>query len=228
MVIKAIVASINRSPQVASKIRTFFAAAGLVFAAATAQAGVINFDDLIPDPAASVYFPLSPYNGLTFATGVDQDWLYDNDLSRGYFPRSAGNYASSSPFAYPSYQCDPGTGLCSNVTTLASAPITSVADFVLSGAWFQGFGQGISFDLYNNGVKVFSSAVTTINDRGYTFVNAGYAGPIDEFRVNGFQGFFVMDDLTIPEPTSLALVALAAVAGFGASRTRRQAAVTAS
>ena len=79
----------------------------------------------------------------------------------------------------------------------------------------------VEFLLYMNNIQVGTSSTANLglSDSPYQFLSSGYSGLIDSFTVNGLQGYFAMDDVTIPEPASYALV-LAALSGLALSKRR--------
>ena len=79
----------------------------------------------------------------------------------------------------------------------------------------------MTFFLYLANVLVASSATLNLGvaDSPYQFLASGYGGFIDAFTVQGLQGYFAMDDVSIPEPASYALV-LAALSGLALSKRR--------
>jgi hypothetical protein len=167
--------------------------------ASAATTIVLNFDDLtgdaIPMPAV--------YEGVRF-----QDFTYYDEPSDEY-PAKSGLTA-----LYSNYDRNkPGTG---------STSIFSFDEAVrFDGAWFAGH-LGVIFELYRDGQRVHSSN-SLLLDNTMQFLASGYGGLVDEVRLYGNSGNWVMDDLTyttgvttgVPEPTSWAMLIL----GFGAAGT---------
>ena len=77
-------------------------------------------------------------------------------------------------------------------------------DKIFKGAWFAGY-YYVSFNLYNDGVRVHSSPVLEMFGEGPAqFLASGYKGFVDTVTVVGVAGAYVMDDVTfrgeVPEP----------------------------
>lgn len=210
------------------------ALAALATTGQVSQAAVLTFDDLIgtgPQGPAFDWFK-ADYNGFKFGNNstLTNTWFHTDETDLPiplpeYTPVSGNRYAST---------CQPDPTACpTHIGTIqeATLPITSAIDFVFNGAFFSGY-DTISYKLYNNGSLVHTSAESA--DLGGTgvplFVASGYNGLVDEVVVYGSQGFFAMDNFTynvtsVPEPGSLALVALAGLAGVAVRRKRVSAAV---
>jgi hypothetical protein len=97
------------------------------------------------------------------------------------------------------------------VGSTASIPFYFVADSTFEGAFVSGLAFPVSFSLYLNGTLVHTTG-DYYPTNGSAFVSSGYAGLVDEVRVNGTAGIYVLDDITydpgtpIPEPASLLLL----------------------
>ena len=183
-------------------------AIALGLSAIGAQAtAVLTFEGLPTDPNFSVPFT-SNFGGLKFGNNDLQtnDWAYDDYVTPYYQPHSGTVYAQ----VVTAVTGDPFE---------AASSITSASEFAFSGAWFSGFGQ-IYYELKDHGVTVQTTAPSDYLSATPTFVDAQYGGLIDEIVVHGQLGYFVMDDVTVPEPGSLALVLLAGTVGVGAARRR--------
>lgn len=180
-------------------------AAAAVALACVAQAGnasVLNFDDLTSTTLPDWF--TADYHGFKFGTNntATTAWFFTDEVSPFYTPTSGKQYISTD------FSIHNG-GLFE-----ATQSITSATDFVFNGAYFTG-GDQVRYQLYNNGVLKHTSADSALLDNSPVFVASGYNGLVDEIVILGTQGFYALDDLTynVPEPTSLALVLLAGVAG---------------
>ena len=189
-----------------SIIRKLAFSAAIALSTPLAFAGVLNFDDIVgPDGYAHVP---DNYGGL--------DW------SNSGLSVFTGEQAPFTPHS--------GNG---RVTTdwIDGGPVASTIRFlaptVFNGAWFSGFGDSsVRFDLYSGNQLVASSALLQLSDTP-AYLAAGWNGAIDAIVVSsGFQGSYVMDDLSfqsasaVPEAGSMALM-LAGLGLIGAVRLRR-------
>lgn len=173
-------------------IKTLLATLAL-FVASTAQATVLDFEDLIGQGSVP-----AGYGGITWGS----TWDYYN-FSQWPYNASSGvvrlyNNGTDDAFSFAS-------------------------DVIFNGAFFAGYNTA-QFELYNDGILVHVSSILDLSETP-TFLAAGYAGLIDEVRLNVDNGSFVMDDLSfnnnaIPEPMALSLMGLG-LAAMGLSRRRR-------
>ncbi|WP_162257192.1 PEPxxWA-CTERM sorting domain-containing protein [Phenylobacterium sp. Root700] len=180
---------------------TVIAAAAFASPAAAAVTHVVNFDDL---PGAGVL--ADGYGGVNW----NSDFTYDSVPYPG-FPAASGlgkvyaNYAKHRP---------PGTGFM--IMNFLGG------DVQFNGASFSGSASPLRFDLYLDGRKVGSSMEATSSPTA-TFLASGYGGLVDEVRLFGSHGNWVMDDFTyttgissaVPEPAAWAMM----IIGFGAAGT---------
>lgn len=176
--------------------------------AAAATTFVLNFDDL----TGSGLMPAT-YGGVIFGDDFSR---YDDPVQG--FPPSSGLTT-----IYPNYAKHP-------VPFEATVTFRFAELARFDGAFFSGKAP-VSYALYRGGVKVASAGAFTLNNQARFFAS-GYAGLVDEVRVTGSAGNWVLDDLTyttgvtsVPEPGVWALMIL----GFGAagSALRRRRAVAA-
>jgi len=171
-----------------------------------AHATVVNFDDLTGSGTVA-----DGYGGINW----DSNWTYYDGAQDPYTP--------SSDF----------TRIYTNYDLHAAQAEESVAFYfgtgsIFDGAYFSGAGVGtVSFSLYLNSALVATSSllVTTATP---TFLFSGYAGLVDEVRVNGFNGYYVMDDVTYNETSPVPLPAgvwllLTGIGGIAGIRKLRKA-----
>jgi hypothetical protein len=184
------------------------AAAGLALSlaagAASAATTVLNFDDL-----TGMGLMPTEYGGVIFGDDFSH---YDTPVV-GFPPASGLTTIYANYAKYP-----PGQG-----STLTFR-FTDLVRF--DGAFFSGKAP-VAYDFFRDGVKVGSAGAFTLSTSQATYYASGYGGLIDEVRLSGSNGNWVMDDLTystgvVPEPGAWALMIL----GFGATgaalRSRRR------
>ena len=216
-------------------MRGIAAAAALTCVAAAADAAVLNFDDRTGTQAF-----LAPY------AGPDSN-LFVFTYIPGPAPCSACSgswYTSDSPdpFAlagasplYKSPSTTASTDDGNNGTALVfrqSQPIFANQPIVFDGAYFTSLDAGITvkYHLFLAGTEVFTGPTVALTyGAPSTFVASGYTQPIDSVTVEGYQGYFAMDDFTyttaaaIPEPSTYALMMLGlGVVGLSAARRSRK------
>lgn len=172
----------------------------LSLAAASASAGVVNFDDLTGDETASI----SPgYHGLT--------WDNVGVIEAAAFPGSGYAAGVISP-SNVAFNRDGGT-----------VAISRAGGFHFAGAYFTSawLDQELSFDGWRDGQLLYSTRTSYVIDTvAPLWIGLGWAG-IDTLVIYNSSGTqWAMDEFTVPEPAPLALLG-ACVAGWVASRRRR-------
>lgn len=159
---------------------------------------VLTFDDI----GAGGAVPLN-YGGLDWSAG---GWSYYDGDNAPYTPHSGTFRAALGWY-------DDGDAAAGQ----ASSTVRFATGSVFQGAFFSGLqGATVSFDLYLNGSKVWSSS-TLDPSATPTFLASGYAGLVDQVVLRGPALYAAtMDDFTftmaVPEPASFVLLA----AGLGA------------
>ena len=178
------------------------AAAGLVLSLAAGAAAnaatttfVLNFDDL----AGTGPMP-TEYGGVIFG----DDFRHYDAPVQGYPP------SSGLTTIYPNYDKYPA-GFNATLTFR----FTELVRF--DGAFFSGR-TPVAYEFYRGGVKVGSTAAFDAAPDQAAFYATRFNGPVDEVRISGNSGNWVLDDLTfttgyVPEPGTWALMIL----GFGAT-----------
>ena len=189
------------------------AAAALATTVTAASAIELNFDDL----TGTVGFT-APYQGFIFAY---------TQGPRGVGCNCAGSwYWSDDNSGVAPYYKSPATSLSTDYDFIRgnyfygeSLPITPVAAAVrFDGAWFTSvFEIEIRFHMYHQGTAVANSEYLILPaEKPAVFLASGYAGPVDKITVEGYQGYFAMDNFTyapVPEPGTYALL-IAGVLGL--------------
>lgn len=187
------------------------AAAGLAFSLMTsvpaaAATVVLNFDDL-----AGVGLVPAEYGRVIFGDDFSH---YDTPVEG--FPPASGlttiyaNYAKYSPGP--------------------QATVTFRFDELVrfDGAFFSGR-TAVQYDFYRDGSKVGGAASFAL-DHSARFYGSSFQGLVDEVRLTGSSGNWVLDNLTyttdvaaVPEPATWALMILGFGAAGAALRTSRRA-----
>jgi len=178
---------------------------GLLAAAACllANAGVIHFDDLPGDETLPI---AAGYAGF--------DWT---------------NLGTVRFDAYPGSGFEAGTVSGDNVAyNWYGAPATVASSdggaFAFTGAYFTSawVEQEISFEGWRSGQQLFASGAYTLETTAPVWIQLDWAG-IDTLLIyNSSPTPWAMDEFTVPEPGSLALVGTSVV-GLMAARRRRKA-----
>jgi hypothetical protein len=126
--------------------------------------------------------------------------------------------------------------LATNLTSFSVTPREVFFDLLAPASFLGASISGVAalgdmhFDLYDGSALVAASPALTPNGSSARFLASGYDGMVTRVGVVGPTGFYVLDDLTfatlattVPEPATLALLAigLAALAGRAAITRRR-------
>jgi hypothetical protein len=187
--------------------------------ASIASAAVITFDDLptstaFAGPYGTMNYGVIPltYQGLNWTPNGDSGWnvnsgtTYQSAYGNSYGAVSADNFASNSGLA---------------VATVNGATF----DFV--GAYFSTWAQNNGFASFAGGyssatsitakgylgASLVGTASMNLSSTGFNWLAAGFVG-IDKLELssNSAQGYWIMDDFTTPEPVTIALLGLGALA----------------
>lgn len=196
------------------------AVAALATTVTAASALELSFDDL----TGTVGFT-APYQGFNFAytqgprgAGCNcvGSWFWSDDNS-GVAPYYKSPFTSLST-DYEFIRGIPVFGESLPISTV-SAPVR------FDGAWFTSVSEiEIRFHMYFHGAAVANSEYLILPAaRPAVFLASGYAGPVDKITVEGYQGYFAMDNFTyapVPEPGTHALL-IAGVLGLGLKARKR-------
>lgn len=201
-------------------IRTLAATAALACFVPAASAEVLNFDDL----TGTVGFT-TPYHGFTFTYNQGPrtapcdyclgSWYWsDDNIDKDYYKTPSTSLSTD-------FQDDTFTPVYGD-----SQAILAAAPVIFDGAWFTALDDAIdiTFKLYRSGALVGTSTMQLDYADPSTYLASGYTGLVDKIVVEGYQGYFAMDDFTfqaVPEPSTYALI-LAALGGMGLVARRRK------
>ncbi len=172
------------------------------------------------------------------ATVLDFEGLTSN--SADSLSGVAGNYGGFSwdssffLFRNPPYSAQVGSGQYGIVNNYGTSPanitITSASTFDFTSAFFGGWDfnppSSVTVNAYDAGNVLIDTANVAITIGVGSVVNFNWTG-VSKLEITGGQ-FYTMDDFTfnenrtVPEPGSLALVALAALAAAGAVRAKKR------
>jgi hypothetical protein len=160
---------------------------------------------------------------------------FDDLVGQGIVPDGYGGITWDSNFEYYGFQQDPynpqsapnrvyGNYSKWNVAP-SSVPFYFASPVIFEGAYFSGFDFSVpvSFSLFKGGILKATSASLTPSSIP-SFLSSGYTGLVDEVRVNWYNGFAVMDDVTyrtssVPEPATL--IGLLGLGAFGVTKLKR-------
>ena len=192
-----------KSKLLTSAMAAAFVCSG-VLAVSSAHAGttVVTFDDLadglVPDG----------YGGITW----DSNWQNYSESQDPYNPESPPSRV------YTNYSLWSG-GSFDAVPFYFSSPI------VFDGAYFAGgYYEGVTFELFDGPTQVWTSA-TLDQSATPTFLASGYSGLVTSVQVAGYNGYYVMDNVTystaVPEAGTWAMM-LAGFAGLAGGALMRR------
>ena len=203
------------------KLHALAAAAFFTGAAPAASALELTFDDLTGTQGFT-----DPYQGFKFAY---------TQGPRGVGCNCAGSryWSDDNPGAAPYYR-SAATSLSTDFELIRgsyffgeSLPITTVGGpIIFNGAWFTSvFEIEVRYHLYYLGAQVkVSDYLILPSDLPAVFMPSGYSGPVDKITIEGYQGYFAMDNFTyapVPEPAGYALL-LAGIGGLGLLARKRR------
>ncbi len=181
-------------------MKTFILSCALLLASASASAGVTGFDDL--------------------AGGGN------TAIADGYHGFSWDNVGVLGADAYPGSGYAAGAVSPSNVAFNrdgATAAVSRSGGFHFVGAWFTSawLDQELAFEGWRNGQLLYASSVSWVIDTTTPrWIGLDWAG-VDTLVIYNSSGTqWAMDDFTVPEPGSLALLG-ACAAGLALARRRR-------
>jgi hypothetical protein len=202
------------------------AAALMLFAAGSAQAAVLDFDDVSVPPGSFGYQPLAPaYHGFTFT-----NWAIIDTSQYGASGYTNGVVSGTNV----------ACGCANDWFPETIDSITSPTAFTFNSGWFtSAWYDGATLQVRGySGATLLHSASFVLDTTGPTFLSPGWAG-LDrlEFEISGgthaiLSGdgpYFGVDNLSltaVPEPAEWALL-LTGVAGLGAMLRRRRAGLAA-
>ena len=200
-----------------STFRTLALAAALGASALSANAVVLNFDDL----SGTAFFGAN-YNGFQFGDNnpATNDWFYTNVVN-------PFNLAASAPI----WLSTPCTEAAPYAACLRdSMAVSSATPFTLNGLALSGDDTNVNgtfdlrVDLYNGASLVHSQGIAlAAAGAATTYSITGYSSPITSFRIYGYQGFYAMDNLDVSpvlEASTYAMM-LAGLAAVGLVARRR-------
>lgn len=185
-------------------ITRFLASAAFLLAPAV-HASVIEFDDLPAAATLSSMDDYSPYGGFTWG-----QWFLGDTSVEGYdnAARSGANYLMNG------YGVD-------------ELEVASATAFDIAGAWFVApningaKASWINLSAYDAAGQLIGSTGNVAIDATYRWVAANFAD-VSRVVVTRDDGFFAMDDFTlqdagtVPEPGTIALLAVGLAMALGA------------
>jgi hypothetical protein len=169
-----------------------------------AHAGVVHFDDLSGDETLPI---TAGYAGF--------DWDNMGTIRADAYPGSGFEAGTVSPMN-AAFNWYGGTATISTADGNAFA----YAGAYFTSAWAD---QEISFEGWRNGLQLFSSAAYTLDTATPRWIQLDWSG-IDTLVIyNNGPTQWAMDEFTVPEPGSLALMGVS-LAGLMAARRRKRSA----
>ena len=183
-----------------------FIAGACFMLASSAQASVLNFDELNAGGKLATLATYNPYGSFTWTK-----WFLGDTAVGGY-----GNGAHS------------GSNFVMNGFSNNDLGVSSTALFNFSGAWFVApningtKASWINISAYDQANQLIGSTGNIAINGSYSWVAANFNN-VSRIRVSRDRGFFAMDDFTfqrageVPEPAVPALL-LAGLAAVGLAR----------
>lgn len=193
----------KQMPTLTMTLRTMLLSLALGLACASASAGVVTFDDLSGDDTDAI---AAGYQGF--------NWDNMNAIGADAFPGS-GYAAGAVSGANTAFNRDGGTVAISK----AGAGAFDFIGAYFTSAWLD---QELSFEGYANGQLRYASPASFVIDTVTPlWVGLNWSG-IDTLVIYNSSGTqWAMDNMTVPEPSSLALLGVAAMGLMLARRRRR-------
>lgn len=151
------------------------------------------------------------YGGITW----DLNWVSYQEAQDPYNPESPPSRIYTNYSLWPAGNYD-------------AVPFNFSSPVVFDGAYVSGYGGygGTAFILFDGLTQVWTSA-TLVQSSTPTFLSSGYSGLVTSVEVAGYNGFYVLDNVTystgaVPEAGTWAMM-LAGFAGLaGATVLRRR------
>ena len=191
----------------------------LLAVAVQTQASIVNFDDLATNlsfagPSGTMKYDVIPlfYQGLQWTPNGDAGWnvnsgtTYMSAYGNSYGAASADNFASNSGLAVATVDgttfdfvgADFSTWALNNAFASFAGGYSSATSVTVNGY---------------NGATLIGTVSMNLSSTGFNWLSAGFVG-IDKLEIssNSAQGYWIMDNFTTPEPATMALLGLGAMA----------------